>query len=382
MADFIVPDAHVLPSLAVAAAEAAGPVALQRVRIRAGTYVDTIVHAFINWTTDNCLYVESFSDERDVIIDGGGGGSAIDLSAVNYISYRNMTIRNARILLSQIGFGNYTKNLRLIGLGAGVAGGVGLEFSGSAWNRTADCEISNCERGIECTGIYGPWVFERTYIHDCVSGMYIDTGAELFMFSCRIINCSDYGIRGVNYESAPLFLYNCTISRITGGAAGDGISLDDGGLGWAGNTQFILVNTIISNCDRYGISINWTQNWSPFVVTSDGNCFHDLTAGIANTPAGVIADLAAWRVYTRAQTGRSTEDGFSIANDPLLNADGTLQTGSPCINRGIAGGSTFDLDGDQWTDPLHPPIGADGQWDQVIIGNHPVVGSAIVGLIK
>lgn len=145
--------------------------------------------------------------------------------------------------------------------------------------------------------------------------------------------------------------------------------------------DFYVRNNIFSNSTDWGI--RWLRLEDVNKLTLDYNCWHEISGPVAWIVNTFYDYTTSWEVWEAYQTS-SGQDAHSIAADPLLKPDYTLQDNSPCINKGIIISTvTEDYNGASRLQGESYDIGAfesdvlttienDGRIDEVIIYPNPV----------
>lgn len=199
------------------------------------------------------------------------------------------------------GMGSTVKNCKSTNSGAATRDA----FTSPPYGVMISCEaISTNGYGID---ISSPGHIINCYIHDSALGIGNESSTGAFIYGNVIDNCSTVGIEAT---SAPSWVVmNNTIYACTTGISGT-----------TAYCQF-FINNIITGCTT---GASWTtetrSNWWGY------NCWNNTT-----------------------DTSNVTKGSDDITGNPLLtdpaNGDFTLQTGSPCLNAGLAIGATAGVTG-------------------------------------
>jgi alpha-tubulin suppressor-like RCC1 family protein/PKD repeat protein len=314
------------------------------IRVLASTYLEHV-------RLDGQVGLPALTDvslvgETDVVIDGGGSGTGIEVSALDAVTVDQLEIRNCGVALSVEASAGVTsiRNVSVSG-----SAGVGMEVA--AGNTTVtDCTVSgNGDKGIRLHAISGaPIVIERCYVQNNLGCGVYATGLA---FSLR-----DSIIAGNEARPADL---------------GAGVM--------AGTACAIENNTIADNLNGAGMVL-------AVPAGSRVSVYNNIVAG--NETAGIDASqvFGVLEIDHNDVWGNAGGDYISVGApgahavslDPVFAAvdDYHLARESQCIN---AGSNTFaqapaqlDIDGEARIQMGTVDIGADEtSWDPLQIVDFP-----------
>jgi hypothetical protein len=95
-------------------------------------------------------------------------------------------------------------------------------------------------------------------------------------------------------------------------------------------SSLYIMNNVFYNSTEWGI--RWTRRGNIRDVTLDNNCWFETSGSLARIENNYYDFESQWEEY-QATSG---QDAHSIAADPLLKPDCSLQDNSPCVDAGIA----------------------------------------------
>lgn len=365
MADFIVPDSFATIAAAITAAEAAGPVAVQRVRIKAGTFTENLLLSVIAWTATNFLSIESFSGSKDVTVDGSGGATTLDCNNRPNIQVKNIHLKDGTSRqLRRPGVGSLIDNVETSG------GSVGFENVNNNLLRLIDCEFHNHINGASLSNADG-LLFERCSFHDNTSnGVSGSTNGSVQFFACLFYSNGAHGFTNTNTVRTGLFEFiQCNFF----GNTNSGIFFQN-----PGGKRLRLLNCIFRSQGDYAIETDEVIAASTQfpIIRSDGNCYSNNTMGIFFDGTTAVTTLAAMKTLTGDDANSSDTDPL-FTNETAGSEDFHLQAGSPRINGGVGAGVRTDFFGTVYLDPHHPATGPDATLD-VELDAAPPAGPPII----
>ena len=164
-------------------------------------------------------------------------------------------------------------------------------------------------------------------------------------------NCAAIGGGGIcNFDSSSPVVTNCTFSD---NGAGYG-----GGMMNSGSSPTVTNCTFIGNCATWGggmdnsdsnltvTNCTFTRNWADFGGAMDND---SCTCVVTNCIFWCNHDAEVYAIITYSNVQGGFPGEGNIDANPLLDATGHLQAGSPCIDAGnsadVPAGVTTDLDG-------------------------------------
>lgn len=354
MADFVVPDGFATITAAIVAAEAAGPVAVQRVRVKSGTFTENLFLAATAWTAVNYLSIESFSGSKDVTVDGSGGATTLDCNNRTNLQVKNIHLKDGTSRqLRRPGVGSFIQNVETSG------GSTGFENVNNNLIRLIDCEFHNHINGASLSNADG-LLFERCSFHDNTSnGVSGSTNGSVQFFACLFYSNGAHGFSNINTVRIGLFEFiQCNFF----GNTNSGINFQN-----PGGKRLRILNCIFRSQGDYAIETDEVIAASTQfpLIRIDGNDYSGNTNGIFFDGTTATVTLAAMKTLT-GQDANSIDTDPKFTNETGGSEDFHLLAGSPCINFGVGAGVKADVFKKDYPDVHHPAIGADATLDLVL----------------